>query len=63
LSIYFGAKKVKGKKGIIAKAIMSTAGKTPVFRLLKRDGNVYVEIVKNCSKEQLIPIIQGKILK
>ena len=42
---------------------MSTAGKTPVFGLLKRDGSVYVEIVKNCSKEQLMPIIQGKILE
>ena len=42
---------------------MSTAGKTPVFGLLKRDGSVYVEIVRNCSKEQLMPIIQGKILE
>ena len=25
--------------------------------------NVYVEVVKNCSKEQLMPIIQGKILE
>ena len=25
--------------------------------------NVYVQVVKNCSKEQLMPIIQGKILE
>ena len=38
------------------------AGKTPVFGLLKRDGKVYVEIVENCSRNSLLPIIQGKIL-
>ena len=36
---------------------------TPVFRLLKRDGKVYVEIVKNFTREQLMPIIQDKILE
>ena len=54
---YFGAKRVRGKRG------RGAAGKTPVFGLLKRKGKVYVEIVKNCSKEQLLPIIQGKILE
>ena len=54
---YFGAKRVRGKRG------RGAAGKTPVFGVLKRDGNVYVEIVKNCSREQLMPIIQGKILE
>ena len=54
---YFGAKRIRGKRG------RGAAGKTPVFGLLKRDGNVYVQIVKNCSKESLMPIIQGKILE
>lgn len=54
---YFGAKRVRGKKG------RGAAGKTPVFGLLKRNGKVYVEVVKNCSKEQLMPIIQGHILE
>ena len=54
---YFGAKRVKGKRG------RGAAGKTPVFGLLKRDGKVHIEIVKNCSREQLLPIIQGKILE
>jgi len=54
---YFGAKRVRGKRG------RGAAGKTPVFGLLKRDGNVYVEIVENCSRAQLMPIIQGKILE
>ena len=48
---------LRGKKG------RGAAGKTPVFGLLKRDGRVYVEVVKNCTKEQLMPIIQGKILE
>jgi len=54
---YFGAKRVRGKRG------RGAAGKTPVFGLLKRDGNVYVEIVKNCSKDALMPIIQQKVLE
>lgn len=37
--------------------------KTPVFGILKRGGKVYVTIVKNCSKEELMPVIQGKILE
>lgn len=54
---YFGAKRIRGKRG------RGAAGKTPVFGLLKRDGKVYVEIVKNSTREQLMPIIQGKILE
>jgi transposase len=54
---YFGAKRVRGKRG------RGAAGKTPVFGLLKRDDKVYVEVVNNCTREQLMPIIQGKILE
>ena len=54
---YFGARRVRGKRG------RGAAGKTPVFGLLKRNGKVYVTIVQNCSREQLMPIIQGKILE
>ena len=52
-----GAKRVRGKRG------RGAAGKTPVFGLLKRGGNVYVSVVPNCSREELMPIIQGKILE
>jgi len=38
------------------------AGKTPVFGLLKRGEKVFRQIVPNCSKEVLMPIIQGHIL-
>jgi transposase-like protein len=54
---YFGAKRIRGKRG------RGAAGKTPVFGLLKRDGKVFVSVVKNCSKEELLPIIQGHILE
>jgi transposase len=35
------------------------AGETPVVGLLKRGGKVFMKIVKNCSKEELMPVIQG----
>lgn len=54
---YFGAKRVRGKRG------RGAAGKTPVFGLLKREGKVFISIVQNCSKEELMPIIAGNILE
>jgi transposase-like protein len=54
---YFGAKRIRGKRG------RGAAGKTPVFGLLKRGGNVFVTIIQHCSKEELMPIIQGKIIE
>ncbi len=53
---YFGARRVRGKRGRGAK------GKTPVVGLLKRQGQVYTQVVKNCTKEQLMPVLRGKIL-
>lgn len=54
---YFGAKRVRGKRG------RGAAGKTPVFGLLLLGEKVYVKIVENCSKDELLPIIQGKVLE
>jgi len=54
---YFGARRVRGKRG------RGAAGKTPVFGLLKRGGKVFVSIVPNCSKAALMPIIEGKVLE
>jgi transposase-like protein len=54
---YFGAKRIRGKRG------RGAAGKTPVFGLLKRGGKVFVTIVPNCSKDALMPIIQGRIIE
>ena len=53
---YFGARRVRGKRGRGAK------GKVPVVGLLKRHGKVYTQIISNCSKDQLMPILRGKIL-
>ena len=36
-------------------------GKTIVFGLKKRDGKVHTQIVKNCSKNEILPLIRGKI--
>lgn len=54
---YFGAQRVRGKRG------RGAAGKTPVFGILKRDGKVHVSVVKNCSREELMPIIKGQVLE
>ena len=54
---YFGARRVRGKRG------RGAAGKTPVFGLLKRGGKVFVTVVASCSKAALMPIIEGKVLE
>lgn len=52
---YFGARRVKGKRG------RGAYGKTIVFGLLKRDGKVYTEIVPNCQQATLQGIIRGHV--
>src|SRR5438067_7103353 len=52
---YFGARRVRGKRG------RGASGKTPVFGLLKREGRVYTEIVPDCTKATLQAIIRGRI--
>jgi len=37
--------------------------KVPVFGVLKRDGKVYTQIIKNASKQELLPIIRRLIKK
>jgi transposase len=54
---YFGAKRIRGKRRRGAK------GKVPVIGLLKRNGKVYTQIVENCKRHELMPVIKGKILK
>ena len=51
---YFGARRVRGKRGRGAR------GKIPVFGMLKRGEKVYTQVVKNCSIKELMPIIRGK---
>ena len=52
---YFGARRVKGKRGRGAR------GKTPVFGILQRGGKVYTEVVPDCAKKTLQAIIRGKV--
>jgi transposase-like protein len=51
---YFGAWRVRGKRGRGARA------KTIIFGLLKRGDQVYTEIVPNCKSTALQRIIKGK---
>ncbi len=48
---YFGAKRVRGKRG------RGAGKKTPVFGMLKRNGCVYTQVVKHCSAKELLSII------
>ena len=52
---FFGARRVKGKRG------RGAYGKTVVFGIFKRNGKVYTEIVPDCSAKTLQDIIRGKV--
>ena len=52
---WFGAKRVKGKRG------RGAYGKTIVFGIFKREGKVYTEIVPDCSKATLQGVIRGRV--
>ena len=51
---YFGSRRVRGKRG------RGASGKTIVFGLFKRNGNVYTEIVPDAKKVTLQEIIRGR---
>ena len=52
---YFGAGRVRGKRG------RGASGKTIVFGIYKRNGCVFTEIVPNVQKKTLQAIIRGKV--
>jgi transposase len=52
---YFGANRVRGRRG------RGAGKKIPVFGILERGGRVHTQIVRNCSKTTLQAIILGKI--
>ena len=54
---YFGARRVRGRRG------RGAYGKTIVFGLKKRKGNVYTQNIRNCSKQEILPLINSKIDK
>lgn len=52
---YFGPNRVRGKRG------RGAGGKTIVFGILKRAGQVYTQVVPDCSKASLLPLIRGHV--
>jgi transposase-like protein len=52
---FFGARRVKGKRG------RGAHGKIIVFGLIKRHGQVYTQIVPDYAKATLQAIIRGKV--
>lgn len=52
---YVGARRVKGKRG------RGAYGKTIVFGIFQRNGQVYTELVPDCRKPRLQAIIRGKV--
>lgn len=52
---WFGARRVKGKRG------RGAYGKTVVFGIFKRNGRVYTEIVSDASKVTLQKVIRGRV--
>ena len=54
---YFGARRVRGLRG------RGAQGKTIVFGLKKREGKVYTQVIRNCTKTEILPLISSKISK
>ena len=52
---YFGARRVRGKRG------RGASGKTIVFGIFKRNGCVYTEVVPDCRKHTLQGVIRGRV--
>ena len=52
---FFGARRVKGKRG------RGSYGKTIVFGIFQRNGKVYTEIVPDCKRSTLQGIIRGQV--
>lgn len=52
---YFGARRVRGKRG------RGAGSKTKVFGIFKRNGSVYTEIVPDVSKKTLQAVIRGRV--
>ncbi len=52
---YFGARRVRGKRG------RGASGKTIVFGIFKPNGSLYTEVVPDCTARTLQPIIGGRV--
>lgn len=54
---YFGPRRIRGKRG------RGAGKKVLVLGILKRGGNVYTQVISRATKENILPILQGKILE
>ncbi|MCB9801119.1 MAG: IS1595 family transposase [Pseudomonadales bacterium] len=54
---YFGPRRVRGKRG------RGAGKKVLVLGILKRGGNVYTQVIPRANKNNILPILQGKILE
>ncbi len=54
---YFGARRVRGIRDRGAR------GKRVVFGLIKQQGKVYTQVVKNSSIQELYPIVEELVSK
>jgi transposase-like protein len=52
---FFGARRIKGKRG------RGAFGKTIVFGIFRRNGSVFTEIVPDCRKATLQEVIRGRV--
>ena len=52
---FFGARRVKGKRG------RGAFGKTIVFGIFKRNGSVFTEVVPDCRRATLQAVIRGRV--
>jgi transposase len=60
---YFGGLRKKTHAGDRRKRGRGAENKVPVFGVLKRDGKVYTQIIKNASKQELMPIVKQIVRK
>lgn len=60
---YFGGPRKKRHTEDRRKRGRGAENKVPVFGVLKRDGKVYTQIIKNASKQELMPIARQLVRK
>lgn len=60
---YFGGPRKKRHAADRRRRGRGAENKVPVFGVLKRDGKVYTQIIKNASKQELMPIVKQIVRK
>lgn len=60
---YFGGPRKKRHAGDRRKRGRGAENKVPVFGVLKREGKVYTQVIKNASKQEILPIVRQIVRK